>query len=474
MLDASKEAQLKEIQHSAASRLAETLGQLREQGISIQQAIAAPDSRPSSSPSPAPPSPASAPEPPAHAVAPAEAAPVAPAAPAQPAPAATPSATPAATGSPPASQQPGPITINPDEDLTEAARKALEIAGGDVNAALERMLQYNNRLAELRRAEKSGQAPPPAGTAAPPASADPSAPPPAPTAAPAPAPEPPAPPADPAVTVEKQVAEILRSDPECVRLASEYRQNNTRLSELYDEESGKGSISELVEKVRAHELRLTLPEVTENEYLKDSIADELRGLRADLQIQRLEYERLSMRNERVVGRFNEKRGEVRHRLEDQARRSEEETRRKAESADRIERDATELTLAWKPALHLVAAKHNLPESAIPRLDRRARTEALANLNNGIYVHNLPEFLEGVVSDMVAEADEWHRHQTAQHGNAAHLRTQVMGSGAIGNPPASVPANAPAAPQPTGRNPLDALYEQKRAGLSDQFRRFGTG
>lgn len=464
-LNAASEATLAEVQHSTASKVAAALH------AAAAPAAPTPSPAPAAPAAPAPPLAAQPVPAPAPAVAPVAPAPAAPAAPAAPVPATT------AAGSPPASPQPGPITIDPN-NLNDAARRALEMEGGDVERALQRYLEFNNRLAQDARAARptttpTDGAPAPApqpGTPAPvPATAAPA---PAPASTPAPAPAPPAAHVDADQEIKDQVLALVRQDPECVRLGTRFREDSEKITGLFNEQAGTGKIPELETKVKTNELRLTLPEVQNNEILQEEINTELRTLRSDLLHANLELERLTLRKERTQRDYTERKQGYRTRVEGTINARAENQRRQAESAARIENEAQALTAVWPHALTVVATKHNIPETLIPALDARAQTIAYASLEQGLYVDNVAAFLDGVAAEMVTEAEAFHRELVAAAGSTVLTRTQVMGTGAItppGAPPSAPPASSPSSTPAAAGDPLTTMYDEKRRLLSTMFR-----
>lgn len=311
--------------------------------------------------------------------------------------------------------------------------------GGDINRALADALDYNNRLAATARGE--APAPPPPGGA--PAAAAP-----APTAAPAAA-APQAPPAAPAValpdpaTIERELTSLLDSDRECVDLAQTFRADLQRVTEL---DQKHGNEARLGEEIRYRERRMQDPDIKEDPVAQASLREEVRELK-EVRAERRETVRHALEAE---GAYNKRVDAYQTRINSRY----EASRAQAESNQQVERHAQELSVSWAPAMQRAATAHNIPAELLPRFEKLARQTALANVETGFAIEDLPTFMEGVAKELIEIVDQGHRIRAGEYGDAARKRAEEPG------PAGGAPVTTAQVQQP---NDLSDVY--KRAALS---------
>lgn len=354
---------------------------------------------------PAPP--ASSPDPTPSPAPPATAAPATPSTEA-PTPAAPPQA-------PPVGQATAPTTID-TSGLSPEARRFLEMKGGDVDRALKDALDYNNRLAAAAR----GEAPAPGAPAVPPAPTVPGA---APAAPPAALASPQAPPAAPVAPVdpaaiERELEGLLRSDQECIRLAQAFRTDVDTIQAL---DAKYGGPDKIEAEIRYHERRLQDADIKDDEVATANIKEAVRELK-EVRAERRDI----VRNARELdasynGRAGQYQQHINTRYEGQ--------RAKAESDARVERHAQDLSVSWTPAIQRAATANNISPELIPKFEELARQAALANIELGFAVEDLPEFLNRQAKVLAEVIDIGHRAKSAELGDAVRRRAESPGPAA---------------------------------------------
>lgn len=344
------------------------------------------------SPAPAPassPTPDPAPAPPAQAAPPTEATP--PAAPPQVPPAAAPAA---------------PTTIDTN-GLSPDAQRFLQMQGGDVNQALAKAMEYNNRLAALARGEAPAPGAPPAAPAAPPAPATPA---PAPTVA-APQAPPAAAPVDPKA-IQAEVDRLLGADQEAVRLATEFANDVQRVQEIDAQQPNlDGEIAYLTR-------RLQDGDVKEDEAAGSIIKEQIRDLK-ELRAERRDTVRHA---QDLDVRYNGRASAYEQRINTR----EQAARTQAESDAKVERHAEALSVAWLPGVQRAITDNKIPAALAPKFEVLARRAALANLELGFAVEDVPAFLDKEAKDFLEVVDLGHRERAAELGDKVRDRANQPG------------------------------------------------
>jgi len=283
--------------------------------------------------------------------------------------------------------------------------------GGDVNRALARALGMNNRLAELTRTAPGAPAAPagqPTGTAAAPAT------PAAPEVPPLDAPVE----LDPKV-VEETVARLVDEDPDLAKLAKQYDTAEDRIRTIAGEDGQSGKLAEISREIDRLEYRLTLPDT--DEFAKDPIRQEIRDKKFSLQELKAEKRDLVADQKDWQGRYKERAGAYRQRVTSALTQQAQAERQRAARDQSITRHTEALKTEWAPAVARAAQRHHIPDTLVDRLNRSARTQALANLEQGITVDEIDAFMDDVAKDLIADLDTFHREQSAIHARDALAR-----------------------------------------------------
>ena len=218
--------------------------------------------------------------------------------------------------------------------------------GGDLNKALTDALDYNNRLG------KNGQ----------PAAEQTIATPPVPTVEPAP----PAPVATPEV-IEANVQRLLISDQEAVANLQNWQTSQAELNEIAGRIPPQGS--------RQHRgIRLKIPEYQDDPVQQDAIKAELRSLKADLSLTRVDEYRKQIETDKLRDQYNGRAKSYETRIQSTWEARAEGERQKAESDAAI----TATRRSFRPLARGPQGcgdRHNIPDDMHGDLDELARLTA---------------------------------------------------------------------------------------------------
>lgn len=403
---ATPDAALASVQSTAANALATALGSDSS------------DSPPASSPTP---DPASAP--PAQAAPSTEAPP--PAAPSQ---------------APPATAPAAPTTID-TSGLSPEAQRFLQMQGGDINQALAKALEYNNRLAAVARGEAPAPGTPPAAPATPPAAG--TTPAPAPTAA-APQVPPAAAPVDPKA-IQAEVDRFLGADQEAVRLATEFAADVQRVQEI------DAQVPNLDGEIQYLTRRLQDEDVKGDEVAEGNIREKVRDLK-ELRAERRDVVRHA---QDLDGKYNGRAAQYEQRINGRY----EAERAKADSDAKVNSHAEALSVAWQPAVQRAITTNKIPASLAPKFEVLARRAALANLELGFAVEEVDSFLDKEAKDFLEVGDAYHREKAAELGDKTRDRAMQPG------PPA---AETVATAQVPKSDNLDEVYKNAHLRLTGRL------
>jgi len=332
--------------------------------------------------------------------------------------------------------------------------------GGDANRALAEALRDNNRLAELSRT-------------APTAPAAPAGQPPGTVAAPASPPAPEVPPLDAPVeldakAVEDHVARLVDEDPDLAKLARQYDTAHDRILAIAGEDGQSGKVAEISREIDRLEYRLTLPDT--DEFAKDPIRQEIRDKRFSLQELKAERRDLQADQKDFKARYQERAGAYRQRVTSALTQQAQAERQRAARDQSITRHTEALKAEWEPAISRAATKHHIPDELLDSFRSRARTQALANLEQGITVDEIDPFMDGVALGLVTDLDTYHRAQAGIHARDALARAAQSAPTAPAVAP--TPEPAPTVPRaPSQASHLKQTYQLARqrlhAGMTGQ-------
>ncbi len=333
-----------------------------------------------------------------------------------------------------------PVTPQVDIEALKAtlppdALRYLEYKGGDLAKALATALRDDQRLAAIAKGE-----PDPLGQIKP-----------------VQAPEPPAPVEVEPQAIEAQVEQFFTTDPTCVRLASQFDQINAQLA------TNAQAITETATALQQAEWYAKLPEVAGDAYKAAEAAEAVRRYRSDLLSHRQEQSLLKSDKRTLKGdwdnRINGERGKIERSLAQQRQAQAQEAQAEARRAAAEEA----LVGAWTPSLTSAMTKHGIDASLQADFDRYCKNDALANIEQGILVTDVPGYMEQKAKEYSDMLDRHHRLVSARYAQAAAQRTQA------GTAPGPV-AVAPNLETDNKPKSLAELYSRTQQNVANQFAR----
>ena len=350
----------------------------------------------------------------------------------------------------------------PAEVQDPAARRYLEMHGGNLDKALAKALKDNNRLGELHRVtpEAFGPGGP----------ADPSQ---------LPGPEvqlfeepDPLPPAleevelDPAA-IQTEVNNRVHADPNASGLIQAYMTNKARLEG--NPQTGQVGLAQdiqgLESQIEYQTQKREDPDMAADDLRKGEIDSNLLRLQTQLGLAHQERSRIMMDNQNMDQQFRQYRAGVEQQVAAEfTEQAEEEVYTDYEA--QVEDDEERRVLQeWPVALQRVITENQIPPEQIEDFSNDALRAYQAALNDdGTVVGDLYGFLTQVGKDSVARLDRYHRVRAGQYGAAAATRA------AQPSPPTG-PPGAPPPPEPQLPTPEEAiasanahLKQRMRGGL----------
>ena len=367
----------------------------------------------------------------------------------------------------PAAPTPGPGGSGVDGSLaavTSAARERLSSVVAETDAApVETPAAPAPQPEAVPAPAPQPAAPAPAVTPAAPAPPPPVAAPPLPvvTAAPAAAPAAPAePPPTPAQLEERfgvELKTLIDSDREATGWVEEWSRNGERLGALGPDlgQGGKGEIAVLERKLISAEDYLARPEVQADDYLKGTAEQQLRDLRSDLRIVRLERQELSARNRELDQNYTDRYAQHSDRVEQRLASAQQQIDREA----RITQESEKFREAWTPALQRVIQAKGIPANLAKGFEERSKHAVIYQIDSqdGKPIQSLDEFLGRQADTFIQEMTDFHREKSAEYARIAAERA---------GQPAPSPAGAPPAAVETLKSPtsLEDVYKGRRTFL----------
>lgn len=367
--------------------------------------------------------------------------------PATPTPAAEPGADGVGAPEPPPSPVPPPAS---ERFQSPAAKRFLEMYGGDEEKALEAALGYNNRLSALAKAHPElfvDGAP-----------ADPNAPPPEITELFQEPEVEPALPEDYLPDEEAIMNEVNRwvdRDPQCRQLMHTFAQNEAVINEKKAE---RDSIKADIE----YKQRLMKDEAfSPDDVRKADLQAEVQGLRfeagnLDHEIRGLESDNRQM-DETFISRRSQAWDSIAEQMEQTA--AEEAIEREATQYEN--QVATEDRPKWLAALNRAVESYKIPADQVPYFKEDAKVQALAYLaDEEANIEDYDAFLAPIARRSVERIDAAHRTQAAVYGAQAHTRAETPA-------PPSPPGTA--TPPAEGPPDLDSIMQESQRMLRERMR-----
>jgi outer membrane biosynthesis protein TonB len=379
----------------------------------------------------------------------------------EPAPA-TPEPPAAAPAVPPATAQPEPpATAAPD--LTDpAARRFLEMHGGNLDKALRAALDYNNRLGRFAR--EHPEAFRPGGAADPGQDFRPE------DVVPFEEPQfelhEPEPVQLDAAKVQGTVDDRVYQDPEAMGLVQAYWANKFRLEGNPNRPQEPGlnhQIGDITQQIDYEQRKLNDPDFASDDLRKAD--SEAKILRLETRLGLLEGERSRRLTEMANQNFqfmNYRSAVERHVVDELTRQAEEEALtnydREVEQAEE-----TRVLKEWPSVLQRVITENNIPPEQVEDFSNDAAEAYRAALfDDNLVVDDLYGFLSGVGKRISARLDRYHRIRSGQYATAAATRA------ATPSPPTGPATGAPPPVQPKTTEEAIAearnYYAQNRARL----------
>ena len=380
-----------------------------------------------------------------------EAAPPPAPAPSEPEPVATP-AVPAAEPAPAAVSAPA-TTPAPISVQDPAAKRFLEMHGGDPEKALKAAMEYNNRLSALAKTHPEAFR---AGGVADPTVPLPDVPFVPPTVPPEPIPVQPVE-LDPAqVRAETQAA--VDQDAQATALIGKFAQNDTRLRTINTEARQiEGDLLYLQAKLKD-------PDFSADELKAADIKDKIRDARQELGILRQERIGLDAEQQQLDLRFQQRRQMAQDWVVSQLQ-SQANEQAMAQAVTQ-ERNVSyqQLAAAWPSALDRAVQFHKIPADQVANFKKRAKVEAQARMgaDSSFALDDVDSFVQPLAKTFVEEMDGYHRARSAQYALQAATRAATPA-------PTSAPAGVTTAVAADETDP-DVLFERAAGTLRAGLRR----
>lgn len=384
---------------------------------------------PAPAPTPTPePTPTPAPEPQPSAAPPQTAAPA-------PDPAPAPSGTPATPAATPAISDP-------------AARRFLEMNGGDVERALARALSFNNRLSELHKVSpelfRSGAVADPHREALP---TDPQLfeePPPV-----TPSIEPPQVSLDPSV-IQAHVTQAVHQDETSTAYIREWSANKATLDQHAQ------TRNELMSKIAYNENKLKDPDFSPDDLRRGPVENEIARLQNQLGLVEARESRLQIQQERLSARFDARQQQIRNYVESVLQQQAEDEAYTAHEENLATAEYHRVTREWPAAISRCIQENAIPPEQVEdfKADAVRAFEAAMGRDPDLVIGDMYTFLSPVAKSLVQRLDRYHRVRAGQYAGQAATRAQTPS-------PATGPGTA--APPVPSKNPTpdEAIAEATR-------------
>lgn len=331
---------------------------------------------------------------------------------------------PAPVPSAPEPPVPGAATL----DLSDpAARRFLEMHGGDPNKALASALGYNNRLAAAyrenpERFQAGGDLDPnreiefdePVLFEDPPPDApsldyevDPGA-------------------------IQAAVNAAVHQDANSTSLITTFMQNRQQLEGLQTQANQHTSEIQYLER------RLQDPEIVDDDLRRPDIENQIERLQTKLDRVETQGDRLMSANERLNGQFISRRDQIAAHIEGEMTQQAEEETLTAYEHSVEQQEYQKALVEWPSALERCIRENNIPPEQVEDFKADAQRAFKAEMSDpNAVIDDMYAFLSPVAKDMVARLDRYHRVRAGQYATAAGQRAATPSprtGGATPGPP----------------------------------------
>lgn len=295
-----------------------------------------------------------------------------------------------------------------------------------LNKVAERRTEFGNRLG------KRGEPGPPAAT---------------PAAEPVPTePAVEAPPPEVALSqeqIQQHTQEAVQQDQEAQGWVEDWKGNTAQIKAM------TGKITEFEQNILRGEMRLTLPEIANDEtgIAASEIREEIREFKAQSRELKADRRELATANQDLNSLYLEReenvRGYIRGEIETQAQ---------------VNAFQAQASTEWDAGISAVSQRHGFSAEDCAELEDRARDAGIAILDRGQgQIPNLEQHIETYAQRMKASQDRHHRQQSAEYG-------AIKTGGSQQPAPAQAPAPGTAPAQAPHEGGLDAIYKRTRIAL----------
>lgn len=329
----------------------------------------------------------------------------------------------------PASGAPATPVADPFADIADpAARRYLEMHGGNREQALAKALQYNNRLAQLHR--EHPELFQPGGAADPSRVTDPAEavlfrePPPV-------TPSLPSVEVDPSV-IRARVDEAVLHDPESTTLVREFMGNQQQLLQINNQKH------DLQESISYESRKLADPEFSPEDLRRPEIENKIFRMQSQLGLLEQRESRADLANERISARFDQRRALIDQYMTNQIVQQAEEQAFTAYEQQLENTEYRKTLVEWPSALDRCIKENSIPPEQVEDFKADAvRAFQAAMSDPSRVIDDMYAFLSPVAKGLVARLDRYHRVRAGQYAQGAATRaatpSPATGPGTPGAP-----------------------------------------
>ena len=250
--------------------------------------------------------------------------------------------------------------------------------------------------------------------------------------------------------LEQELGQRIKQDQECVSWVGEY-QANARSRETLSQ-----SVATAEKEIERVVDRLGYPEVKEDEFRAKELTEQLRQHRSDLLHAQLQMDRIDAKNDRLDGKFRQRRDQH----ADEIRRQVLQAERKASEDAEINGYASEFSTKVGDAVSRVAAEFGFRDPGLVEdLHQAVRMEGLQRVSSedGEAIEDVDGFVRQVAEKRKSRMEAYHRDQSALYA----ARQREKAAQVAPNPPTHA-VTPPATPASTSADPLEDIYKRARA------------
>jgi hypothetical protein len=359
--------------------------------------------------------------------------------PAPPAPAAAAPVAPSATPAPPAIPE-----------LTDpAARRYLDMNGGNVEKALAKAIHDNNRLGAIYREHpeyfRPGAVADPTKTLPPPDQLF-----------EAPSPVTPAPPpivVDEAA-IQAQIEQAVFQDPEATSLVRSYMANQQQLQSMAGERHKHEERSTYIDRLLADTTMLPPDDLRRGE-----LQNEQARLEQKVMLLEARESRLQMNNERLSSMFDGRKTIISDYFSQQARQRAEEEATTAHERNVEEAEYRRVQVEWPSALERCIRDNNIPPEQVEDFKADAsRAFQAAMVDPTKTIPDMYAFLAPVAKQIVERLDRYHRVRSGQYATSAAQRAATPSP--VTGPGTPVPSTAPPVSPEEAMSQASRMWRQR--------------